>query len=243
MTPELTWKAEDIVHTVHGQCLHEQSWVARGISIDKNSIKPGDLFIALILDGEDGHNDIADAFAAGAVAAIVSRQVHVCSHEALIFVADTFKALEDLGAAARKRSPARIIGSSGASECKDMLHLMLNEIGETFVANTHLDEHLGIPVSLTQLPATASYGVFEINANNSERFEYLSRQIQPHVALMASSSNNLDEFPSLIDGKATLFNGMPSNGIAVLDRSSPDFIYMSTAAKMRGLKKNSWLWQ
>ena len=74
MTAKLTWKAEDVVRAAHGHCLHEQSWQAEGVSIDSRTTKAGDLFVALKGPVHDGHDHVAAAFAAGAVAALVSRQ-------------------------------------------------------------------------------------------------------------------------------------------------------------------------
>jgi len=74
MRGNFLWRAEDVVCAVRGRCLHEQSWIASGISIDSRATRPGDLFVALQGSSADGHDYVADAFAAGAAAALIMRQ-------------------------------------------------------------------------------------------------------------------------------------------------------------------------
>ena len=49
-------------------------WAVNGVSIDTRSLQPGNLFVAL-QDVRDGHDFVGNAFAAGAEAALVSRNV------------------------------------------------------------------------------------------------------------------------------------------------------------------------
>ena len=44
-------------------------WQASGISIDSRTLTPGELFVALVGPSHDGHDHVANAFRAGAVAA------------------------------------------------------------------------------------------------------------------------------------------------------------------------------
>ena len=50
------------------------TWAVNGVSIDTRSLQPGNLFVAL-KDVRDGHEFVGNAFAAGAEAALVSRDV------------------------------------------------------------------------------------------------------------------------------------------------------------------------
>src|SRR5580693_2983624 len=110
MKAHLIWKAEDVMRAVHGHCLHEQTWQAHGVSIDSRTVKAGDLFVALKGPTHDGHDHVAEAITAGAVAAIVARQLPQVPPQApLVMVDDTFIALEELGRAGRTRAQAKIL--------------------------------------------------------------------------------------------------------------------------------------
>ncbi|MDP9126933.1 MAG: UDP-N-acetylmuramoylalanyl-D-glutamyl-2,6-diaminopimelate--D-alanyl-D-alanine ligase [Pseudomonadota bacterium] len=245
MTVQLIWKAEDVIRAVHGHCLHEQTWTAHGVSIDSRTTKEGDLFIALEGPDHDGHDFIAAAFAAGAAAAIVSRQPSQAPAKAhLILVEDTFKALQELGRAGRKRSHARIIavtGSVGKTGSKEMLRLMLNEVGDTYANEGSLNNHWGVPLSLARLPAGALYGVFEMGMNHAGELGPLSQQVRPDVAFITTiEAVHLEYFDSveaIADAKAEIFSGMTSDGTAVLNRDNGQFVRLAAAGKTSGLKK------
>ncbi|GER06795.1 hypothetical protein JCM17843_11050 [Kordiimonadales bacterium JCM 17843] len=70
---EPLWTAQEI-RAVLG-AMGTSRWYADGIAIDSRDLVPGDLFIALDGPNHDGHDYVAQAFAAGAVGAIVSKAV------------------------------------------------------------------------------------------------------------------------------------------------------------------------
>ena len=81
---------------------------ATGVSIDTRTLKPGDLFVAIKGDSHDGHDHVARAFEAGAVAALVARDV--APGRPQFVVDDALRGMERLGAAragALAGAPAR----------------------------------------------------------------------------------------------------------------------------------------
>ena len=129
-----------------------------GVSIDSRTLQAGDLFFAIKGDAHDGHDHVARAFEAGAAAAVVSRER---AHELAAFgpvfaVADTLKAMETLGVAARRRSKAKIVavtGSVGKTTAKEMLRAMLTACGETHASAASYNNHWGVPLTLARMPA------------------------------------------------------------------------------------------
>ncbi|MCV6591435.1 MAG: Mur ligase domain-containing protein, partial [Silicimonas sp.] len=103
-------------------------WVATGVSIDTRTLVPGDLFVALKA-ARDGHEFVAAALEKGAAAALVSHRPEGVAEDApLLIVEDVLEALEDLGAAARARTGAKVIavtGSAGKTSTKEMLSHVL----------------------------------------------------------------------------------------------------------------------
>jgi UDP-N-acetylmuramoyl-tripeptide--D-alanyl-D-alanine ligase len=92
------------------------SAAVEGVSIDSRTLKAGDLFIAIKGDAQDGHDHVARAFEAGAVAAVVSRERAglLAALGPLFAVDDTLGAMERLGVAARARANARIVAVTGS---------------------------------------------------------------------------------------------------------------------------------
>ncbi len=245
MTDQLNWQAEDVVRAVHGECLQEQTWAAHGVSIDSRTVQKGDLFVALKGPSHDGHDHVAAAFNNGATAAIVARQPsQVPAQAPMLFVNDTFTALQELGRAGRARTKARIVavtGSVGKTSSKEMLRLMLGAAGSTYANEGSLNNHWGVPLSLARLPQDAYYGVFELGMNHAGELTVLSQQAQPDVALITTiEAVHLEFFASseaIADAKAEIFLGMKPDGAAVLNRDNAYYARLAAAAKTHGLKK------
>ena len=242
---KLVWQAEDVVRAVRGQCLHEQSWTANGVSIDSRTTQPGDLFVAIKGPDKDAHDYVSSAFAAGAAAAIVQRApAQVPQDVPLLFVEDTFLALQDLGRVSRQRAHAKIVavtGSVGKTGSKEQLRVVLEASGDTHANEGSLNNQWGVPLTLARLPADARFGVIEIGMNHAGELGPLSREVHPHVSLITNvEAVHLEHFASveaIADAKAEIFLGMDPDGIAVLNRDNPHFARLVAAARTQGLKR------
>jgi UDP-N-acetylmuramoyl-tripeptide--D-alanyl-D-alanine ligase len=107
------WTAEEAVAATGGYTAI--TWEAAGISIDSRTLEPADLFVALKGPNFDGHAFIADAFTRGATAAMVEDPPKgIAATAPVLVVPDTLTALGDMGAAARRRTGARIIAERSA---------------------------------------------------------------------------------------------------------------------------------
>ncbi len=238
------WQAEDVLRSVRGSCLHEQAWKANGVSIDSRTVQKGDLFIALQGPLHDGHDHVAAAFEAGAVAALVSRQPSNAMPDApLLFVDDTFLALHELGRAGRARATGKIIavtGSVGKTSTKEMLRVALSAVGHTYANPGSFNNHWGVPLSLACLPPDADFGVFEMGMNHAGELADLSLLVRPDIAIITTiEAVHLEFFASteaIADAKAEIFQGMKENGTVILNRDNAHFARLQSAAKARGIK-------
>lgn len=241
----LTWQAEDILRAVRGQCLHEQSWTAEGVSIDGRTARNGDLFVALKGPVHDAHDFVAQAFASGAVAAIVQRAPSQVPPDApLIYVDDTFAALQDLGRVGRQRAKGKIIavtGSVGKTGSKEQLRTMLEACGDTYANEGSFNNHWGVPLSLARLPADARFGVFEIGMDHAGEMRALGHEVKPNIALITNIEPvhlaNFASTEAIADAKAEIFLGMDAGGAAILNRDNQHYSRLLAAAKTQGLKR------
>ena len=67
------WTADELVQATGGYM--PAAFDATGLSIDTRTLAKGDLFVALIGEGRDGHAFIADAMVKGAAGAMMHRDV------------------------------------------------------------------------------------------------------------------------------------------------------------------------
>src|SRR5262249_38605438 len=106
------WTSAEAEAATLGTATREFS--TNGLSIDPRTLKAGDLFVALRGDNRDGHDFVRAAFDAKAGAALVARRPDGVDGPMLV-VANTQRGLEDLAAASRARSNAKIVAVTGSA--------------------------------------------------------------------------------------------------------------------------------
>lgn len=236
------WLAADAAAATNGKAIGDD-WAATGISIDSRSVAPGDLFVAIKGPNFDGHDFVDAALAAGASAAVVSQGAQARSGRGpLLVVEDTLTALQDLGRVARLRARAKVIavtGSVGKTGTKEALRACLSACASTFATTGSLNNHWGVPLSLSRMPEDAAFGIFELGMNHAGEIGPLSRQVMPDVGIITTIQpahiENLGTIEAIADAKAELFEGMSPNGTAILNRDDAQFPRLIAAARTRGI--------
>lgn len=217
----MLWNSQDAVLATGGQSAG--NWQASGVSIDTRSIQKGDLFVAL-KDVRDGHEFVAQAFEKGAAAALVSRVPKGVDPKNLLIVDDVLAALEALGRAARLRFKGKVIGvtgSVGKTSTKEMLRHVLSVQGKVHAAEKSFNNHWGVPLTLSRMPADADYAVIEIGMNHPGEIAPLSKMAQPDVAVITIvAPAHLEAFEN-VEGiareKGAIFEGLTSEGIGIIN--------------------------
>jgi UDP-N-acetylmuramoyl-tripeptide--D-alanyl-D-alanine ligase len=216
-----------------------------GVSIDSRTLEAGDLFFAIKGDAHDGHDHVARAFEAGAAAAVVSREraPALAALGPVFAVEDTLAAMARLGVAARARSKAKIVGvtgSVGKTTAKEMLRTMLTACGATHASAASYNNHWGVPLTLARMPASASFGVFEMGMNHAGEIAPLARMVRPHAALVTMIApvhiEHLGSLEAIADAKAEIFLGLEPKGSAILNRDAPQFERLAKAATSHGAR-------
>ena len=221
------WSPADLVRATGG--LLRRPFQASGVSIDSRSVKPGDLFVALVGENGDGHRFVADALAKGAAGALVhSLPDGVADDAPLLQVGDTFAALNALGVFARARFRGRLVavtGSVGKTTTKNMLQRALSACGKTWAAEASHNNHWGVPLTLARLPQGFAFCVVEIGMNHAGEILPLARMARPDVAVIttveATHIGHLGSIEAIADEKASLLQALSAEGVAVLPADSP----------------------
>lgn len=239
-TPVL-WTSEDAAAATGGRVT--AAWRATGVSIDSRTVSPGDLFVAIRGPNFDGHAFVAQALAQGAAAALVATVPEGLPDGApLLVAADTLDALGALGKAARARTKARVIGvtgSVGKTSTKEALAHVLNAQGKTYATPGSFNNHWGVPLSLSRLPADADFAVFELGMNHPGELGPLAMMVRPDVAVITTiEAVHLEHFGTLdaiADAKAEIFEGTEPGTVVVLNRDNAQFGRLAAAARERGI--------
>lgn len=212
-------------------------WSVEGLSIDTRTIKSSDLFVPL-KDARDGHDFIPMALEKGA--AVISERA-IDSVPALL-VADSLKALRDLGKAACKRSGARriaVTGSVGKTSVKEAIYAALNSSVKTHRSIKSFNNHWGVPLTMAVMPKDSAFGVFETGMNHAGELSDLSKLLAPNIAVITKiAAVHLEHFESvdaIAAAKAEIFDGMAKGGVAVLPKDDDYFDYLSARASAKDL--------
>ncbi len=210
------------------------------VVIDSRKTPKSGLFVALKGEKNDAHDFVKQAAENGCKVAIVSREVEGILQ---LLVKDTFVALYKLAEFSRKRSKARIIaitGSVGKTGTKEMLKLVFESQGKTFATSGNLNNHIGVPLSLSNFSCDCDYGIFEMGMNHANEIEPLSKLVSPHLAVITNIGPVHIEFFKDEEGialaKSEIFSGLDLNGIALINADNKHYALLQKRAKFSKIK-------
>ncbi len=190
---------------------------------DTRSLQPGDLFVALKGEHFDAHDFLAQAKAAGAVAALAERGLAASGLPGLQ-VEDTRRALGELAAAWRRRFTLPLIavaGSNGKTTVTQMSAAILRAwLGEAaFATQGNFNNDIGLPLTLLRLRDTHHAGVVELGMNHPGEIALLAGWAAPTVGLVNNAQREHQEFMASVEAVArengSVIEALPADGTAV----------------------------
>ncbi|WP_008313387.1 UDP-N-acetylmuramoyl-tripeptide--D-alanyl-D-alanine ligase [Leptolyngbya sp. PCC 6406] len=199
-----------------------QDIAVTGVSTDTRQIQPGDLFFALQGDSFDGHQFVAAALAAGAVAAVVQRPV--VGTESCLLVPDTLAAYQRLAQWWRQRLAIPIVaitGSVGKTTTKELIAAALSTQGNVLKTRANYNNEIGVPKTLLELSPDHDFGVVEMGMRGPGEIALLTQIAQPTVAVITNVGTahigRLGSEQAIADAKCELLAQLAPEGIAVLN--------------------------
>ena len=191
------------------------------VATDTRNFPAGGWFVALSGARFDGHDHLGSLV--GAAGAVVSRPPGAGWTAGAVLVADTLRALQDLGAAARRSTPASVVaitGSAGKTTTRALTALALRPLGPVHQTQGNLNNHIGVPLTLLAAPADAQTWVIEMGTSSPGEIQRLAEIATPDVRLIVNvGPAHLEELGGL-DGvaleKGALFRtARPGDWLAV----------------------------
>lgn len=184
-----SWKLSTIAKATNGKLMNapEDDLFIHGLQQDSRKIEPGFLFVPLLAD-RNGHDFIEQARAAGAVASFWSDSLEKAPTDfPLILVDDTLKALQDTAVWYLKEVNPKVVGitgSNGKTTTKDMTAKILEAKYNTHKTSGNFNNHIGLPLTLLNMPSTTEIVVLEMGMSNPGEIEFLSKLVHPDVAVV-----------------------------------------------------------
>ena len=202
--------------------------VVTSVTADSRQVVAGTLFVALPGTRVDGHAFVADAYAAGAAAALTGRPVPGAR---CLVVADPLVALGRLARHLVDRGAGRglrvvgITGSSGKTSTKDLLGQVLEAAGPTVAPIGNLNNELGLPLTICRIEPDTRFLVAEMGARGIGHIAYLCDIAPPRVGVVLNVGQaHVGEFggrAAIAQAKGELVEALPEDGVAVLNAADP----------------------
>lgn len=194
-----------------------------GVSIDTRTLKQGDLFIAIKGPSFDGHDYLAQAQVAGAVAALTKHYISDASLPQIV-VESSEKALGLLGAANRNNFDGVLVGvtgSCGKTSVKEMLMAIFSEAGLTLATEGNLNNALGTPLTLLKINGSHQFAVVEMGTSAPGEIEYIANMGRPDISVIVNAAEthlaDLKSVEGVAWEKGFILDALPDDGIAILN--------------------------
>jgi len=170
------------------QSLYQLFLSGCGISTDSRNVKKGDIFFALKGENFDGNQYGLQSLQNGAVLAVVD-DLQLPDHPALFKVFDVLDTLQQLANMHRKHFSIPIIaitGSNGKTTTKELIAAVLLAHYPTHFTKGNLNNHIGVPITLLDMPLTTEIAVIEMGANHQGEINDLCRMAEPTHGLITN---------------------------------------------------------
>ena len=219
---------DDLVRKFSWEISGERMTEISGVSTDTRTLKPGDLFVALVGPNFDGHHFIDQAKAKGAACALVMHgRTETAREITTLSVPDTKLALGMLAKWWREKLNPTVIaitGSNGKTSTKEMLAAILGEkFGSQHVLATfgNLNNDIGVPLTLLRLNHEHQFAVIELGMNHTGEIRTLINFAKPDVAIITNIGTahigELGSREAIAEAKTEIFENLPSDGMAFIN--------------------------
>jgi UDP-N-acetylmuramoyl-tripeptide--D-alanyl-D-alanine ligase len=214
-----------------------------GVVIDSRQARPGDLFVALPGQQHDGHDFITDAVARGARGVIAERPPAELPAEVSFFqVRNSLSALQRLAASCRTKLRVKVIaitGSVGKTTCKELTAAVLGRHYRVLKSEGNLNTEVGLPLTILRLESAHERVVVEMGTYAQGDIELLCRIARPQVGVVLNVApvhlERLGSLEAIADAKAELVEGLPPDGLTILNGDDPRVVAMAMRSRARSL--------
>ena len=217
-----------VTQVTEGRLAGPESTTFTGVSIDSRTVGKGMVFVAIRGERLDGHAFLDEAIRRGASGVVVSQTIDRVHGVTVIQVRDTVAALQELGRAVRRQSGARVVaitGSAGKTSTKELIADVLATRYRVMRNRGNLNNHIGLPLSLTELSAGPEVAVVELGMNHAGEIRTLVGLAEPDVRVWTNVGDaHIGYFGSremVARAKAEILEGATSSSVAVVNADDP----------------------
>lgn len=198
------------------------------VAFDSRQVEPGALFVPLV-GQQDGHRFVDSAFQNGATASFWSKDHPLdTTNQAVLVVDDPLTALQELGKYYLSKINPLVIavtGSNGKTTTKDMIASILATQMNVTKTYENFNNHIGVPVTLLNMDANTEAVVVEMGMDHFGELDFLSKMVQPNVAVITMIGEAHIEFfgsrDKIADAKMEITHGLQEDGTFIFNGDEP----------------------
>ncbi len=213
-----------------------------GVSIDSRTTKAGDCFFAICGENYDGHDYVSDAFAKGAVCAVVSKDISLCvmrdayregkntqyairnTQYEILKVGDTVKALGDFAREYRRLCGFKVIaitGSVGKTTVRYIIYHVLSQHYRIYQSPKNFNNNIGLPLTLLGADQQHQIVITELGSNHPGEIAYLTHIAQPNIAVVTNvypaHLEGFGDLQTIIKEKLSIAEGLQKDGVLIIN--------------------------
>lgn len=154
---------------------------------DSRAISTGCIFFALKGENFNGNTFAMKALEQGAKFAVVDEKVG--TDDRLIVVDNVLHYMQQVAKFHRKCYDIPVIaicGSNGKTTTKNLLFSVLSEKYETHYTKGNFNNHIGVPMTLLQMPQNAEIAIIELGTNSPGEIKELCALTDPNYGLITN---------------------------------------------------------
>jgi UDP-N-acetylmuramoyl-tripeptide--D-alanyl-D-alanine ligase len=210
------------------------------VLIDSRACGPGALFVPLRGERADGHDYVAAALRAGAVAYLWEARRPDPPAPGAVVVDDPADALLGLGRWVRDTVDpltVAVTGSNGKTTTKDLVAAAVGGSRRVIANVGSYNNELGVPLTCCRLVADTEVLVAEVGARGIGHIARLAPLLAPDIAVVTLVGASHLELLGSLDGvaraKGELVEALDADGVAVLNADDHRVAAMATRAAGR----------
>ena len=133
-----------------------------------------------------------------------------------------------------------ITGSSGKTTFKDCLAQILSFYARTYFSPKSYNNHIGVPLSVSNIQPDHKYGIFEIGMSNTGEIFNLSKIVKPEISVITSIGEahieNFKNLEGIAKAKSEIIDNTKIGGALIINKDIPYYNFFVKKAKKRNLK-------
>jgi UDP-N-acetylmuramoyl-tripeptide--D-alanyl-D-alanine ligase len=210
--------------------LYELFLKSTGVSTDTRNILKGSIFFALKGDNFNGNKFATEAIKQGALYAIIDEYLDPLLDN-FIRVDSVLKTLQELAAYHRKQFNITVIGitgSNGKTTTKELIATVLATTKKVHFTKGNFNNHLGVPLTLLEMPTDTEIAVIEMGANHIGEIAELCEIARPNYGIITNIGKahleGFGNFEGVLRAKSELYHYILTSGDNVFINSEDEVL-------------------